>query len=509
MAFVSGNMTYFIKSEKNGQFSDLEQIRKLHFELQEEIKPYKRLDLNLDYPSPDYMKLIEPPQNITPMSSSMFLSSAECLKTKLEQISSEFINKETLWLAFLCNQIDTLPKTFFESPPFLHQNGLSYSYMRYKMTRNEIDRLRWLESHGKFMHLQELKKLEWPSSINQRFLFKQPDDTVAKILNKEHSFFTNDFYFIKNGALKYYVVETNRAQRFFARAGYEFSLDGESCIFKIGNICWKKKARNLQSFLFQSTTVLFLVTLIMLILAAHSLYTRLKKKKLEEERKRHALRVLTHELRTPIASLILQTNLLSKEYHNFSHETQEHLMKIESQVYRLKHLAQKSLSYLQTDTTKLIQLNDQHLPSLVEFIEEILNEYDDKKIVFTYDHDKMIDIDAYWLKMCIANLIENAIRYGEGEIRIFLETQLDQKIRISVSDEGSLPYKNLKELLKSKHQNSKGLGLGLIIISKTLKEMGAKLSLCPSPTKFTIEVPVNNSTKNLTNEVENEKNIAN
>ena len=89
--------------------------------------------------------------------------------------------------------------------------------------------------------------------------------------------------------------------------------------------------------------------------------------------------------------------------------------------------------------------------------------------------------------MCISNLIENAIRYGKGQIEINLNTD-HQWIKITIKDEGSIPFKSLKELLKAKHTKSKGLGLGLNIVSKTLKEMNAKLKLTPNPTSFTIEI---------------------
>lgn len=486
LAFISGNINYSIRSQKKGTLSDIEEIRNLHFEIQEELTPYKRLDLNLDYPTPEHLKLLEVIPKITkpPL---FFLNSAECLRTKLSQISSNYINKETLWMAFLCNQVDKLPFSFFKSPPFIHESGVSYAYMRYKMTRAHSERLRWLESHAKYMHIKELKKLQYPTNINQKFLINQPQEVINKIINKDQSFLTNEFYFIKTGHFKYFIIENLKARRFFSRAGYDLSLDKKGCLFTAEEVCWKKRTKNLQSFLTQSTTVLFILTIIFLGITATGLYQRLKKKKLEEERKKHALRVLTHELRTPIASLILQTDELHRSLEDLPTAVQDKIISIEGQIYRLKHLAQKSQSYLQTDDTKLIQLKNQKILSLVEFIEDILIEYEAQKINFSYNQDTSITADPYWLKMCISNLIENAIRYGKGQIEINLNTD-HQWIKITIKDEGSIPFKSLKELLKAKHTKSKGLGLGLNIVSKTLKEMNAKLKLTPNPTSFTIEI---------------------
>ncbi|MFT6632070.1 MAG: anti-sigma regulatory factor (Ser/Thr protein kinase) [Bacteriovoracaceae bacterium] len=485
LAFLSGNITYFIKSEGNADLKDLDEIRKLHVELQEEISPSKRLDLNIDYPTPERLKLLLESPSISSNKRKIILNSSECLKSKISQLSSSFINKETLWLGFLCNQIDHLPLTFFTSPPFIHSNGVSYSYMKFKMIHSHIDRINWLEDHAKYMHISEIKDLHWPTSTNQRFLIKQSQEVLKRIISGENTFLTDTHYYIKSGNLKYYIIDINIAKRFFKRARYTFSDGNIECIFKVGNVCWKKKPHNLQSLMSQSTIVLFFGTIIILLLTARSLFTRLKRKKLEEDRKKHALRILTHELRTPIASLLLQINQLNKNIEDIPLEVQDPFMKIESQVYRLKHLAEKSQSYLQTDTTELINMNRAEIPSLKDFLEGLLFEYDNQDIKIISKNDSAIYQDPYWLKMCVMNLIDNGIRYGESPIELEIDSS-EKNIILKVRDQGSIPYNNLKELLKGKHENSKGLGLGLIIVNKTLKEMGAKLSLSSTPTEFTI-----------------------
>jgi hypothetical protein len=486
LAFLSGNITYFIKSEGNADLKDLEEIRQLHVELQEEISPYKRLDLNIDYPTPERLKLLLENPAISQDKRRIVLNSSECLKSKISQLSSSFINKQTLWLGYLCNQIDNLPSSFFTSPPFIHSNGASYSFMKFKLIRSHRDKISWLEKHAKFMHISEIKDLHWPTSNNQRFLIKQTQEVLNRIITGDNTFLTDTHYYIKSGNLKYYIVHKNIAKRFFKRARFTFSDGNKKCLFKVGNVCWKKTPHNLQSLLSQSTIVLFIGTIIILLLTARSLFTRLRRKKLEDERKKHALRILTHELRTPIASLLLQVNQLNKSLEDIPLEAQDPFMKIESQVYRLKHLAEKSQSYLQTDSTGLINMTRVEIPSLKEFLEELLFEYEEKNITIIAKNDSAIYQDPYWLKMCVMNLIDNAIRYGQAPIELEIDT-CDKHILLKVRDQGSIPHYNLKELLKAKHENSKGLGLGLIIVNKTLKEMGAKLSLSSTPTEFKIK----------------------
>ncbi|MAX67851.1 MAG: DUF3404 domain-containing protein [Bacteriovoracaceae bacterium] len=487
LAFLTGNITYFIKADESVDLKDLKQIRELHQELQEEVTPYRRLDLNIDYPTAEHLKLLNTQTNIG-NNKQITLNSSECLKSKISQISSDFINKETLWLAYLCNQVQRLPLNFFKTPPFLHSNGMSYAFMQFKMLSTKKEKYNWLEKYANSMHINELKELQWPTSQNLRFLMFQSANSIQNIIKGENTFLSKDFYFIKTGNLKYYIIQKKIAERFFSRTRFAFSQKIQGCNLKIGNVCWEKRTRNLQSFLSQSINFLFIGTIIILILTASSLYSRLKRKRKEEDRKKHALRVLTHELRTPIASLILQINQLNQNTQALPLDVQESLLKLEGQIYRLKHLAEKSQSYLQTDTSDLIELKPSKILSLKDYLEDILSEYHDTDIQLDVQADTSLSADQYWLKMCITNLIDNAIKYGKTPIKIRLD-QNKKYIFISIIDRGEIAYNNLKDLLKTKHTNTKGLGIGLTIVEKTLKEMHASLKLTTNPTQFMIRIP--------------------
>ncbi len=487
LAFLSGNMTYSLKVKSKGTFKDLEEVRKLHLELQEVVTPYKRLDLNSDYNSPEKLKLLYTPNTLARQDDPSFiLNSSECLKSKISQLASDFINKETLWIGYLCNQINKLPKSFFNSPPYLYSNGHSYAFLQFQMLNTHNQRVNWLENYAEYMTLTELKKLNWSTSSNQRFLLTQSNEIIQNIIEGENTFLSNRFYFIKTGNLKYYVIDRPIAEKFFSRAMYSMSTDDNRCIFKLSNVCWHKKPINIHN-LSESTILFFMGTMIILFITAQSLFSRWRRKKEEEDRKKHALRIMTHELRTPIASLMVQVNSLNKNLSHLSSDTQEAFVKIESQVYRLKHLAEKSQSYLQTQSSELINLNKCQIPSLEDFISDILFEYEDDDFKLNIIKDGGLFVDPYWLKMCIMNLIDNALRYGKKPIEIRVD--FSENLSIQIIDQGIIPYLNLKELLKTKHKNSKGLGLGLIIVNRTIKEMGAKLSLSTDPTTFTITFP--------------------
>ena len=492
LAFLSGKIMFSIQDENQIGFNDLESIRLLHSELRESVPPAKRLDLNLFYNDQEKIKLLETTRDFS--SKTITLNSSECLRAKIEQISSSFINKENLWLSFLCHQITTLPISFFKSPPYLHSNGLSYSYMRYRMMKNPKVAERFLEQHAQYMHITELKKLNYDGDQDTlSFLMALDAKDINKIVNENNVFMNDDLYFIRTGHLQYYIIARKQAEIFFRLARYRITESYPGCDLNILDICWEKLPHNLSSFLSQSSSVLFIFTIIFLLVIAFNLSGRIKKQKIEEERKKHALRVLTHELRTPIAALLLQLN--NMEDDDMPTALREKLAQIEGEVYRLKFLADRSRSYLQTDQKKSQVFQTESLENIQDIIEEILGDFPTKNIELEVEFDDKAEIDPYWLKICLKNLIENAIRYGKDPIQVKLSGN-ESQIEITVKDQGSIPYLNIKKALKAKHKNSVGLGLGLGIVYKTINQMGGKLKLETSPTRFTICVPRRQHGKN-------------
>lgn len=484
LAFLSGKIMFSIQAENEIDFNDLERIRKLHLTLQQNLTPYRRLDLTTDYSNLEKKKLLDVSKKFS--EKKIVLNSSECLKAKIEQISSSFVNKENLWLGYLCHQISSLPRNFFTSPPYLHSNGLSYSYMQYRMYKNESRRRAFFLDHSEYMHISELKKLGWSRNYNLKFLINLDNRSIKNITDGLNIFMNKDLYFIKTAPQRYFIIEREKAEDYFALARYSISQSNPSCELNIQDICWEKTPQDLSSFLSQSSSLLFIFTLVILIVIAIGLTTRIRKQKLEEEKKKHALRVLTHELRTPIAALLLQLNNINED--ELSEHLSEKLAQIEGEVYRLKFLADKSRSYLQTDQEVAQVFRPEELPSIKEFLEGIIADYRDTDIALGPFSDTSIEIDPYWLELCVKNIIENSIRYGKAPIKITFET-FGNQFSITVTDQGEIAYKNIKEILKSKHENSVGLGIGLMIVYKTIKQMGGELTLETAPTRFKITLP--------------------
>lgn len=484
LAFLTGNITYLIKSDQKVDVSDIQELNEINVDIQRDYAPLLRLDLNNDYPTPSHVELLKAPKIISTRTTDPNVKN--CLKNKFNQMRTEFLDKETLWLSFRCKHIRELPKDFFKTAPYMHPNGSSYAYMFYTMLERSSSKQRWYLINARYMHLNELKTISWPLSQSFQFLYSIDQNIINRILGNEKVIYAEDFYLLRTGNLKYFVLDGIKATKVFSRAGYQISSAPNGCFIKIGNVCWKRKSHNVVSFLSQTSIIIFIVTVFVLFLTANALYVRIRQKKQEEERKKHALRVLTHELRTPVASLLLKINHLSDQSTELDEDLQANITSIESDIYRLKHLAEKSKSYLQTDSGEVLDLKPA-IFDVRDLGEEILNEYAQENIKLEIKDDFQIETDHYWLKMCITNIIENAIRYGKPPIK--LNIYQDKKFHyFSIQDEGHIKYLNLKELTTAKHHNTKGLGLGLIIIQKTIQFLNGELIFTPTPTTFTIKL---------------------
>lgn len=484
LAFATGNISYLIKENQEFNIKDIQEINAINNDLQLDT-PFIRLDLNSEYPSPEHLKLLKSFETMQDQTTSrIVLNSSTCFENRVQQLSSGIIDKETAWLSYLCNQIGSLPSDFFETPPFMHSNGKSFAYMYYTLTPNSLAKRGWYFKNANYMHIEELKRISWPTDERFQFLYNLKSDIIDRIVLGEKVILSDDYYFIQTGNLKYFVAESSRVARSFLRAGYTLSQGGSNCFIKAGNVCWKKKKQNVISYLSQTSIIMFIVTMIILVLTARALFMRVRRQKKAEERKKHALRVLTHELRTPVTSLLLQIDSLGRKAQNLSEEITGDITKIESEIYRLKHLAEKSKSYLQTDSDEIINTTITEI-QLNELCSSIIDEYHKTEIKLEATSEITVESDIYWLKMCVANLVENAIRYGKAPLVIKLE-QNDDTTFISVIDQGSIEFQSLKQIMTTRHKNSKGLGLGLKIIDKTLMALGGSLQFKQNPTTFTI-----------------------
>jgi signal transduction histidine kinase len=246
-----------------------------------------------------------------------------------------------------------------------------------------------------------------------------------------------------------------------------------------------------------STVLLLIGVVVILGLVVRLLFNKLRQQRLEDERRRLALRVLTHEFRTPVASLLLIVEQLNRRYGDFDEDLQENFLRLSGEIYRLQRLVETSRHYLRADPQKkLMHFNNESLESLKEFLDESLAPYDDVELICP-EHPVSWRGDVYWLGIVLKNLVENAFAHGKAPVRVLLEESAKGPV-ITIEDQGKCEFENLEQMTSEfiKGSSSAGSGLGLNIVNTVIKEMGGELSFLSAPTRFIINLPVNKRTPN-------------
>jgi signal transduction histidine kinase len=219
------------------------------------------------------------------------------------------------------------------------------------------------------------------------------------------------------------------------------------------------------------------------------LWRRVRFMKQQKEERAFVMQNLTHELRTPVAGLGLSVEQIRADFDTLPENLQSSFLRICDDVQRLKRVIEGSTQYLRSSTTPQdLFLKKKNIASVNDFVESVIARFDEPIEFAPLAQDCSVNEDPYWFAICLQNIIQNALKHGKPPVRV----ELSPNLKISVIDSGNLHDVSLAELTPafSKGAHSEGLGLGLSIVNRVIKEMGAKLTVHGAPTTFTIDLKV-------------------
>jgi len=218
---------------------------------------------------------------------------------------------------------------------------------------------------------------------------------------------------------------------------------------------------------------------------------------------------ITHELKTPIATVGVAIEAL----RNFNaiqspERTKEYLDISAAELQRLSLLVDKVLK-LSMFEKQQIELNKEPF-DLKELMHETLKvmklQFDKQKatVAFTSsDHSFMVEADKLHITSVIYNLLDNALKYSRNNAQIKVNLDMvDQKfIVFTVSDNGmgiaseyqSKIFDKFFRVPTGDKHNIKGYGLGLSYVAEVIKSHKGSISVDSEPEKgstFTVRLPV-------------------
>jgi signal transduction histidine kinase len=243
-----------------------------------------------------------------------------------------------------------------------------------------------------------------------------------------------------------------------------------------------------------------------LINAAHERDLADEKARIAIELRDNFLSIASHELKTPLTSMNLQSQIISKMIENPDRMSLEKLHKsvttINSQMKRLTRLIDDLLDISRITAGKL-DINKEHL-DLSLLTKEIVSYFEGvsktSKITFI-DSSVEGNFDRNRMEQVITNLVSNAIKYGDGN-PISVEVSREQDFAVvKVKDNGiGIDPKDQNRIFERferlvSNNDVSGLGLGLWIVHKIITQLEGKISVhsegLGKGTTFTVKVPIN------------------
>jgi len=275
---------------------------------------------------------------------------------------------------------------------------------------------------------------------------------------------------------------------------------------------YQAKFENTNAYVFGKMQMQIGGSLLVLLLVAGSfivLYRNLLAQQRLAEIKNDFISNITHELKTPIATVGVAIEAL----RNFNaiqspEKTKEYLDISAAELQRLSLLVDKVLK-LSMFEKQQIELNKEPF-DLKELMEETLKvmklQFDKQKAKVSFttsDHSFMLEADKLHITSVIYNLLDNALKYSKNNtlIDVSLDMADQNQVVLRVSDngmgiapeyQGKIFDKFFRVPTGDKH-NIKGYGLGLSYVAEVVKSHKGSIVVDSEPGKgstFIVRLPV-------------------
>lgn len=228
--------------------------------------------------------------------------------------------------------------------------------------------------------------------------------------------------------------------------------------------------------------------------------------KQQSDWKLELLSILSHDIRSPLATLKGHVNVLRENIDHWARDmVQDFLIEIDGSVDRLAHQVDRNLALTRVEggnlglSPQLVNLNE----ILMQTIERTVSKRPDVDIHLEIPENlPKIRADSSRMEEVITNLLDNAIRYSPQQKIIDIRLSVEgQWIIFKIRDQGKGISSGQQRTIFDKYvrEEEGGSGLGLYICRKIIEAHGGQISLESPPeerdkgTEFTFSLPVSYS----------------
>ncbi|WP_426477056.1 sensor histidine kinase [Chryseobacterium sp. CBSDS_008] len=252
--------------------------------------------------------------------------------------------------------------------------------------------------------------------------------------------------------------------------------------------------KNIKSIVFKELTLL-IICCVILLSGVLLLYIFTIRNLIRQQKQVEVLHTIvdniSHEFKTPIATLKIASKALKKEWNP------ETLPLIDRQISRLENLMFQLHKDEIPDEMTAIQPEDWSF-----FIQDLSVTHPNIDFNLENSVSQKLPFDKNLMETVIKNLCENSVKYGASAVKINIQNS-SQQLEIEVSDNGQgMETKELNNIFEKFYRiqnnnihNSKGLGLGLYFVKKIIANYSGKIEVSSqlnTGSSFKISIPYEN-----------------
>lgn len=222
----------------------------------------------------------------------------------------------------------------------------------------------------------------------------------------------------------------------------------------------------------------------------------------EKEFLKEILADISHQLKTPMASLILYTELMNKE-DLAERDRRLFLARCDEQLQRMQWLIRSLLTFARIDAGSIVFVKeDKSLRSTMQRAIDSLSGWIDRKqlsIRLQVASETLFSHDEQWIAEAFANILKNAVEYSKegGNIDISIQDYAAFK-RVTITDYGEgIAAEELPKIFKRFYRarrscgsdSGSSVGIGLSLAQAIVKAHGGYIEATSQPgekTKFSI-----------------------
>lgn len=229
----------------------------------------------------------------------------------------------------------------------------------------------------------------------------------------------------------------------------------------------------------------------------------IKHQKQVAEVKNDLISNITHEFKTPIATI----GVALESIKNFNviqdkEKTKSYLEMSGQQLKKLNVMVEKLLETATLDSDSLILHKEP--TDLIDLLDSLTEKYkmglEHKTINFDSPLEKLIaNIDVFHFENAVNNIIDNAIKYGGDQIEIKINKENNDIVTVEITDNGTSITKSNKNKIfekfyripKGNTHDIKGFGIGLYYSKSIIEKHDGLISvdLNKAGTTFKISIP--------------------